>query len=70
MVIDALDSVNARYSINRACSKQKIPFVTGAAVGVSGQVFTVMPGESACYHCISMEHVGIESSSSAGNIQW
>ena len=52
VVIDALDSVNARYSINRACSKQKIPFVTGAAVGVSGQVFTVMPGESACYHCM------------------
>ena len=52
VVIDALDSVNARYSLNRACSKQKIPFVTGAAVGVSGQVFTIMPGESACYHCM------------------
>ena len=52
VVIDALDSVNARYSLNRACSKQKIPFVTGAAVGISGQVFTVMPDESACYHCM------------------
>jgi len=52
IVIDALDSVNARYSLNKACVKNGIPFVTGAAVGVSGQVFTVIPKESACYHCM------------------
>lgn len=52
VVIDALDSVNARYSLNRACVKKGIPFVTGAAVGVSGQAFTVLPGKTACYHCM------------------
>ena len=52
VVIDALDSVNARYSLNKACVKNNIPFVTGAAVGVSGQVFTILPHESACYHCM------------------
>src|SRR3989338_2804230 len=52
VIIDALDSVNARYSLNKACIKNNIPFVTGAAVGVSGQVFTILPKESACYHCI------------------
>lgn len=52
VVIDALDSVNARYALNRACVAKGIPFVTGAAVGVSGQVFTIMPGRSACYSCI------------------
>lgn len=52
VVIDALDSVNARYSLNKACVAKKIPFVTGAAVGVSGQAFTIMPKESACYHCL------------------
>ena len=52
VVIDALDSVNARYSLNRACIEKKIPFVTGAAVGVTGQLFTILPGESACYHCL------------------
>jgi len=52
VVIDALDSVNARYSLNKACVKGNIPFVTGAAVGVSGQVFTIIPKESACYHCM------------------
>ena len=52
VVIDALDSVNARYSLNKACIAKKIPFVTGAAVGVSGQVFTILPKQSACYHCM------------------
>ena len=52
VVIDALDSVAARYALNRACVRSGTPFVTGAAVGVSGQVFTVMPGKSACYHCM------------------
>ncbi|MGH9909054.1 MAG: HesA/MoeB/ThiF family protein, partial [Nitrososphaerales archaeon] len=52
VVIDALDSVNARYSLNKACIAKNIPFVTGAAVGVSGQAFTILPKESACYHCI------------------
>ncbi len=52
VVIDALDSVNARYALNKACVKSGIPFVTGAAVGVSGQVFTILPKESACYYCM------------------
>jgi len=52
VVVDALDSVNARYSLNKACIEKKIPFVTGAAVGVTGQCFTILPNESACYHCL------------------
>ena len=52
VVVDALDSVAARYALNRACVAAGVPFVTGAAVGVSGQAFTVMPGRSACYHCM------------------
>ena len=52
VVIDALDSVNARYALNKACIEKNIPFVTGAAVGVSGQVFTIIPKQSACYYCM------------------
>ncbi len=55
VVIDALDSVNARYALNNACVKFGIPFVTGAAVGVSGQAFTILPKESACYYCMFPE---------------
>ena len=52
VVVDALDSVDARYALNKACIEKKIPFVTGAAVGVTGQSFTILPSESACYHCL------------------
>jgi molybdopterin/thiamine biosynthesis adenylyltransferase/molybdopterin converting factor small subunit len=52
VVVDALDSVNARYSLNKACVEKNIPFVTGAAVGVTGQVFTVLPNKTACYNCL------------------
>ena len=52
VVIDALDSVNARYALNKACVNHEIPFVTGAAVGTSGQAFTVLPKKSACYYCM------------------
>ena len=52
VVIDALDSVSARYALNKACVAAGIPFVTGAAVGVSGQAFTILPGSSACYFCL------------------
>ena len=52
VVVDALDSVDARYALNAACVRLGIPFVTGAAVGVSGQAFTVVPGSSACYYCV------------------
>ena len=55
VVIDALDSVNARYALNKACVKYNVPFVTGAAVGTSGQAFTVLPKESACYFCMFPE---------------
>jgi len=52
VVLDALDSVNARYALNKACIKKNIPFITGAAVGVSGQAFTILPKQTACYHCM------------------
>ena len=55
VVIDALDSVNARYALNKACVEFEIPFVTGAAVGTSGQAFTVLPKKSACYYCMFPE---------------
>ena len=55
VVVDALDSVNARYALNKACVEFGIPFVTGAAVGTSGQAFTVLPKKSACYFCMFPE---------------
>ena len=56
IVIDALDSVNARYALNKACVKFEIPFVTGAAVGTSGQVFTSFTKKV----CMLLLHVSMD----------
>ena len=52
VVIDALDNVDARHALNRACIMLDIPLVTGAAVGTIGQVMTVKPRHSPCYYCL------------------
>jgi adenylyltransferase/sulfurtransferase len=51
VVVDGLDSMIARYAINRACVKLGIPYVFGAAITTTGNVSTVIPGETACLEC-------------------
>lgn len=55
IVIDALDSVDARYALNDACIKQKIPFIYAGALGMVGSVCTILPGESSCLRCMFPE---------------
>lgn len=55
IVIDALDSVDARYALNDACIMQKIPFIYAGALGMLGSVCTILPGESACLRCMFPE---------------
>ena len=51
VVIDCLDSMTARYAINRACVKLGIPYIFGAAITTAGNVSTIIPGETACLEC-------------------
>lgn len=44
VVVDALDNVTARLTLEDACEKEKIPLVHGAISGWNGQVGVVMPG--------------------------
>lgn len=55
IVIDALDSIDARYALNDACLKLRIPFIYGGAIGMVGSVCTILPYESACLRCIFPE---------------
>ena len=52
VVIDALDSVDARYALNDACIKHDIPFIYAGALGTVGSVCTILPKRSACLRCI------------------
>ncbi len=51
-VIDATDSPAAKFLINDTCVAARTPFVYGGVVGMTGNVMTVIPGETACVRCV------------------
>ncbi len=54
IVVDCTDNLASRNLINRSCYQQNTPLVSGAAIRMEGQVFSVLPQHrSACYACIS-----------------
>ncbi len=52
VVIDALDNLPTRFIINKTTVELGIPFIHGAVYGLEGRVMTVVPGKSACLHCL------------------
>ncbi|MDY6796734.1 MAG: HesA/MoeB/ThiF family protein [Actinomycetota bacterium] len=45
LVVDALDTVSARFALEAGCTELGIPMVHGAIAGDSGQVMTIFPGD-------------------------
>ena len=68
IVIDGLDSMGARYAINRACIKLKIPYVFGSAITTFGNVSTIIPGETPCLECFygSIDDENLPTCATAG----
>ncbi|MEG6616856.1 HesA/MoeB/ThiF family protein [Peptococcaceae bacterium 1198_IL3148] len=52
LVIDATDNFAARQIINRACQRQRIPFIYGGVLAMQGQAMTFIPGEGPCFSCV------------------
>lgn len=54
LVIDCTDNATIRYLLNQACLEQKIPWVSGAAVGLNGQITVFDPRQenAPCYRCL------------------
>lgn len=46
VVVDALDSIQARFVLQEACETNDIPMVHGAIAGWYGQVATIYPGDN------------------------
>jgi molybdopterin/thiamine biosynthesis adenylyltransferase len=51
VVVDGLDSMAARYAVNKACQRKGTPFVHGAVIMQVGTASTIIPGETACLEC-------------------
>jgi len=52
VVVDALDNWRTRFLLNKACVKEKIPFVHAGVYSLYGQITTVLPGKGPCLQCI------------------
>lgn len=50
-VLDCFDRNADRLAVNRVCLKLGIPAAHGFAQDFSGEIFTVIPGKSACLAC-------------------
>lgn len=52
LVLDGSDNFPTRFLMNDACVIAGRPLVHGGILRFSGQVMTILPGESACYRCL------------------
>jgi len=55
LIIDGLDTLDARRVLNRAALKAGIPYIFGGVTGFDGMAATFIPGRSACLECIFPE---------------
>jgi molybdopterin/thiamine biosynthesis adenylyltransferase len=51
-VIDGTDNFPAKFLINDACYFVKKPLSHAGILTFFGQLFTILPGDTACYRCI------------------
>lgn len=51
VVVDGTDNYPARHVLNKACVRNRIPFIHGAVEGLVGQMMTVVPGRGPCLRC-------------------
>lgn len=54
LVVDCTDNSRVRYELNRACIAHSVPWVSGAAVGLNGQItlFDPRQADAPCYRCL------------------
>jgi molybdopterin/thiamine biosynthesis adenylyltransferase len=52
VVVDGLDSIWSRMSVNEACVEQGVPFVFQSAVEMYGTITTILPRSTPCLGCI------------------
>lgn len=53
LVVDATDNVNARYIISDSCVSLNKPIISGAALGIEGQLTVYNYKGGPCYRCIN-----------------
>ena len=52
LIIDAMDNLPTRYSLNKAAIEKGLPFFHGAVRGFEGRAMTIIPGRTPCLRCM------------------
>jgi molybdopterin/thiamine biosynthesis adenylyltransferase len=55
VVVDGLDTLDARLVVNAACVQQKIPYIYGGVSRLRGMITTIIPGVTPCLACFNPE---------------
>ncbi|OUJ18401.1 Dinucleotide-utilizing enzyme involved in molybdopterin and thiamine biosynthesis ThiF [Methanonatronarchaeum thermophilum] len=50
--VDGFDNMPGRYVVNKECVRREIPFFHASCSGLEGRITTIVPGETACLHCL------------------
>lgn len=70
LIVDCSDNFTTRYSVNAICSAVGIPLVSGAAIGMEGQLisFDFRTGPAPCYQCLYPKGADAELSCSENGV--
>jgi molybdopterin-synthase adenylyltransferase len=52
LVLDGGDNFEIRMLVNDACLKHRLPWIYGAAIGVTGMTMPFIPGNGPCFRCM------------------
>jgi len=52
VAVDALDSMETRYLVNRACVRHKVPYVFAGVIRSIANALTVIPDKTPCLECL------------------
>lgn len=52
LILDGTDNFETRFLINDYCVQSRTPWIHGGCLGSSGQVLSILPGETACFRCL------------------
>ncbi len=55
VVVDGLDTLDARLKVNSSCVKHKVPYIYGGVSRLRGMLTTIIPGRTPCLACLYPE---------------
>lgn len=53
IVVDGTDNRETRRLLDEACHSKGIPWIYGGVIGSTGMTMNFVPGQTACYHCLT-----------------